>query len=102
MVEEVSIKRNTSMEVYILPDEFKQMLKQHKFYDHLVVLRELKEMGVLITEKDKSQNKYFARKVIEGDFKKENRVTVYAVSFQGIFINDPASIQDVRDKKRSK
>lgn len=95
----ITNKRNTSMEVYILPEEFKQMLKQYKFYDHLVVLRELKEMGVLITEKDKAQIKYFARKVIEGDFKKENRVTVYAVSFQGIFINDPASIQDVKNKK---
>lgn len=80
-------KTKQATEVFILPTQFENMLDKTGFTDKTVVLRELDKMGVLIKEKDASQNKYSIRRVIKGIESNKNGVQTYGIKFDGMFIH---------------
>lgn len=93
-------KKDKKMQAYILPNEFKKMLVENGFSDVKVVLRELDAMGVLIKEKDSKQNKYHTRRVIKGEENTKNGVQVYGIEFDGQFIYQTLTPNEVSKMPR--
>lgn len=67
---------------YILPKKFRSFLNSYAYSDRLVVLRELKDLGMIIAEKDK----YVTRRVVRGLSGGKSGVQVYAIKFDRLFI----------------
>lgn len=93
-------KKDKKMQAYILPNEFKKMLVENGFSDVKVVLRELDAMGVLIKEKDSKQNKYHTCRVIKGEENTKNVVQVYGIEFDGQFIYQTLTPNEVSKMPR--
>lgn len=68
--------------VYILPIQFKKFLKTYGYSDRLVVLRELKNMDMIVSDKDK----YETRRVVRGLKGTKNGVQVYGIEFNRLFM----------------
>lgn len=67
---------------YILPQKFKSFLRSYAYSDRLVVLRELQNLDMIISEK----NKYVTRRVVRGLSGGKNGVQVYAIKFDRLFM----------------
>lgn len=68
--------------VYILPIQFKKFLKTYGYSDRLVVLRELKNMDMIVSDK----GKYETRRVVRGLKGTKNGVQVYGIEFNRLFM----------------
>lgn len=86
--------------VFILPKQFQRFLEEYGYSDETVVLRELKQLGCLITEKSSNQNKYFTRRVIHGEENKKNGVKVFGVTLEGIPVYVPLSNEEIQTTHR--
>lgn len=86
--------------VFILPKQFQRFLEEYGYSDETVVLRELKQLGCLITEKSSNQNKYFTRRVIRGEENKKNGVKVFGVTLEGIPVYVPLSNEEIQTTHR--
>lgn len=81
---------------FILPKQFERFLVEYGYSDESVVLRELNDLGKLVTEK----NKYYARRVIRGEPNKKNGVKVFAITLEGMPIFVPLSNAEVQSTPR--
>jgi len=67
---------------YILPIQFKKFLKTYGYSDRLVVLRELRNLDMIISDK----GKYETRRVVRGLKGTKNGVQVYGIEFNRLFM----------------
>lgn len=67
---------------YILPLQFKKFLKTYGYSDRLVVLRELQNLNMIISDK----GKYQTRRVVRGINGTKNGIQVYGIEFNRLFI----------------
>lgn len=81
---------------FILPKQFERFLAEYGYSDESVVLRELNDLGKLITEKDK----YYTRRVIRGEANKKNGVKVFGITLEGIPIFVPLSATEIQSRPR--
>ncbi|QGM31940.1 DUF927 domain-containing protein [Bacillus sp. N3536] len=81
---------------FILPKQFERFLAEYGYSDESVVLRELNDLGKLVTEK----NKYYARRVIRGEPNRKNGVKVFAIILEGMPIFVPISKAEVQSTPR--
>ncbi|MER2254274.1 MAG: DUF927 domain-containing protein [Priestia megaterium] len=93
----IDVDRNKGETIaFILPKQFERFLAEYGYSDESVVLRELNDLGKLVTEK----NKYYARRVIRGEPNKKNGVKVFAVTLEGMPIFVPLSNSEVQSTPR--
>lgn len=76
---------------FILPKQFERFLTDYGYSDESVVLRELNDLGKLVTEK----GKLYTRRVIRGEDNKKNGVKVFGIALEGMPIFVPLSNQDI-------
>lgn len=81
---------------FILQKQFERFLTEYGYSDASVVLRELNDLGKLITEKDK----YYTRRVIRGESNKKNGVKVFGVTLEGMPIFVPLSATEIQGRPR--
>lgn len=79
---------------YILPKKFKSFLSSYSYSDRLVVLRELQNLDMLISEK----NKYVTRRVVNGLNSGKNGVQVHGIKFNRLFMG-ALEDKNFREKK---
>ena len=81
---------------FILPKQFERFLAEYGYSDESVVLRELNDLGKLVTE----TGKHYTRRVIRGEPNKRNGVKVFGIELEGVPIFVPLSSDEVQSRPR--